>query len=118
METVPGGLSGGGCNSIDVNCEAETCGCGSSPTTIPFKAGRMSCALDVTTIELGGLILFRQHDCDEGMSIEPHCSAMCLQHSRSASVISAPGTIHAIAGSPNKTVSSRALTSWRVVFTF
>ena len=52
------------------------------------------------------------------MFIDPHCSAMCLQQSRSASVISAPGIRHAIAGKPSKTISSRTLASWRTVFTY
>lgn len=52
------------------------------------------------------------------MLIEPHCSAMCLQQSRSASVISAPGVRHAIAGRPSKAISSRTLASWRTVFTY
>ena len=52
------------------------------------------------------------------MLIEPHCSAMCWQQFRSASVISAPGIRHAIAGRPSKAISSRTLASWRTVFTY
>jgi len=32
--------------------------------------------------------------------MSPHCSAILLQHSRSAAVIAALGTTHAITGSP------------------
>jgi hypothetical protein len=116
MEEAPGGLSGGGCNSKEENCGA-TRGCGSSLTTVPLKAGAMSCAKVAPNIEFARLTSFWQHECDDGMFIEPHCCAMCLQQSRSASVISAPGMRQAIAGIPNTTTRSRTLASWRTVFT-
>lgn len=117
MEDVLGGLSGGGCNSNEENCDLITSGCGSSLRTAPLKAGTISCANVAPNIESGLLTSFRQHECDDGMFIEPHCCAMCLQQSRSASVISAPGIRHAIAGKPSKMISSRRLASWRTIFT-
>src|SRR6266542_5906422 len=39
-----------------------------------------------------------QHPCELAMPERWHCSAMRLQQSRSAAVIVAPGTVHAITG--------------------
>ena len=77
----------------------------------------MSFAKVAPNIEFGRLTSFSQQECDDGMFIEPHCCAICLQQSRSASVISASGTRHAIAGYPNRTTSMRALASLRPIFT-
>jgi hypothetical protein len=98
MEEIPGGLSGGGANSNEENCGVMASGCGGSLTTAPLNAGAISCADVAANIEFGRLTSFWQHECDDGMFIDPHCCAMCLQQSRSASVISASGMRHAIAG--------------------
>jgi hypothetical protein len=58
----------------------------------------MTCAKEARNIGFERLTSFWQQEWDDGMFIEPHCCAMCLQHSRSASVISAPGERQAIAG--------------------
>ena len=116
MEEVPGGLSGGGCNSNEEDCGATTRSCGSSLTT-PLKVGAMRCTKVAPNIEFGRLTSFLQHECDDGMFIDPHCCAMCLQQSRSASVISAPGMRQAIAGIPDTTTRSRTLANWRTGFT-
>jgi hypothetical protein len=120
MEEVLGGLSGGACNSNEQNSGEITAGCGSSLMTAELKIGATTCASDVPNIEFGRLISFRQQGCgdEDGIFIDPHCCAICLQQFRSASVISAPGIRHAIAGRPSKTISSRTLASWRVVFTY
>lgn len=86
-------------------------------TAAPLNAGAITCAKFAPNIELGRLISFWQHECDDGMVIEPHCCAMCLQQCRSASVISVPGIRHAITGRPDTTISSRTLASWRIIFT-
>ena len=117
MEAVPGGLSGGGCNSNEENSGARIRGCGSSVTAAPLNAGAVTCAKFVPNIEFGRLISLWQHECDDGICMEPHCCAMCLQQSRSASVISAPGMRHAITGRPDRTISSRTFPSWRIIFT-
>src|SRR5438132_10442442 len=44
--------------------------------------------------------------------MSPHCPAIFLQHSRSAAVIAALGTIHAITGNPaNSTARAKTLSS-------
>lgn len=117
MEAVPGGLSGGGYNSNEENSAARIGRCPSSAITAALHAGAITWAKFVPNIESGRLMSFWQHECDEGMFIEPHCCAMCLQQSRSASVISAPGIRHAITGRPDKTISNRTLARWRIIFT-
>lgn len=116
MEEVPGGLSGGGRNSNEENSSARIGGCCTVITAL-LKAGAIPWAKFVPNIELGRLMSFSQHECDDGMFIEPHCSAMCLQQSRSASVISAPGIRHAITGRPDKMISNSTLARWRIIFT-
>ena len=117
MEEAPGGLSGKGCNSNEENCGAMARDCGRSTATAPLNAGAMSRAKVAPNIEFGRLTSFSQQECDEGMFIEPHCCAICLQQSRSAAVISAPGIRHAIAGYPKRTTSMSALASLRPIFT-
>lgn len=49
------------------------------------------CTIAVCNIEFGRVTSFWQQECDEGIplgGIEPHCPSICLQHSRSASLIS------------------------------
>ena len=108
MEGVPGGLSGGRSKSNEENSVPTTRDCGSSATTAPLNAGATSCANVAPNIEFGRLTSFWQHECDEGMFIDPHCCAMCLQQARSASVISASGMRQDIAGIPNNTNRSNA----------
>ena len=117
MEAVPGGLSGGGYNSNEENSAARIGHCPSSVIAAPLHAGAITWAGFVPNIESGRLTSFWQHECDEGMFIEPHCCAMCLQQSRSALVISAPGIRHAITGRPDRTISNRTLARWRIIFT-
>jgi len=50
-----------------------------------------------------------QQGWDFAIPISPHCSAIFLQHSRSADVIAAPGNTHAATGS-TASISARAET--------
>jgi hypothetical protein len=50
-----------------------------------------------------------QQGWDFAIPISPHCSAIFLQHSRSADVIAAPGNTHAATGSA-ASISARAET--------
>ena len=117
MEEEPGGLSGGGCTWKKTNEVSDRCGLGKSMETACTATGGAICALAASNIDCGRRTSVRQHECEAGISIDPHRCAMCLQHSRSESVISCAELTHAITGYPHMTARRRRPTSLRARFT-
>lgn len=95
---MPGGLSGGECSWKKEKSACATGPLDRSVDTASVATGGTMCMLPTPNIEFGRRTSLWQQECDAGMFIEPHCCAICLQHSRSASVISAAELRQAIAG--------------------
>src|SRR5689334_22939462 len=97
MEEEPGELSGGGCSSKE-NSACEVNGFSSWMTAASVATCGATCAAAACNIGWGCRTSVWQHECEAGIFIEPQFCAICLQHSRSAVVISTPNVRQAIAG--------------------
>src|SRR5581483_7785855 len=98
MEEEPGGLSGGGCSSNKENSACQVNGFSKSTAAVSVATGGATCPAAACNIGWGCRTSVWQHECEAGIFIEPQFCAICLQHSRSAAVISMPNVRQAIAG--------------------
>jgi hypothetical protein len=117
MDELPGGLSGGGWSWSKESSARPTKAWAIWTATVAVESGRTSCLLTTVNIECGRWTSVWQQECEAGAFIEPQSCVICLQHSRSASVISSAEATQAIAGYPNIIARSRMPASLWTSFT-
>src|SRR6185437_4121010 len=117
MDEELGGDSGGGCRSVLKLWRDSIVAMAGTLTMVAATNCGVTFVCSTCSIGPACRTSVWQHECDDGMSIDPHRLTICLQHSRSAALISAPATRQAMSGQPSVRPSTRRATSWRSCFT-